>query len=85
MFQFMAGGRDFCPVYSHQPGVYPVSCSLGNGGTFLVIKQPGCEVDHSACLVPRLIISGTTLTAVYAFMVCTGTDTKIKNPFKHKL
>jgi hypothetical protein len=37
-------------------GGQPMSYSMGTGGSFPGVKQPGCEPDH---LVPRLRMSGT--------------------------
>jgi hypothetical protein len=35
-------------------GGHPASCPMGTGDSFLGIKRPGREADHSLSLVPRL-------------------------------
>jgi hypothetical protein len=42
-------GQDFYLLRSVQicSGAHPSSHTIGTGGCFLVIKQPGCEADHS--------------------------------------
>jgi hypothetical protein len=48
---------------------HPNYYSVGTGGSFAGVKWPGCQVDHSFCIVVRLkMIGSLLLLPVHTFM-----------------
>jgi hypothetical protein len=65
------GGQEFLLLHVVQtgPGVHPTSYPMGTGGSFLGVKRPGREADHSlptSAEVMKMRIYTSTLP--YAFM-----------------
>jgi hypothetical protein len=64
------GSRIFSsPTVQATSGVHPTSYTMGTGGSFLGVKQPGCEADHSpptSAKVKKMWIY--TSTPPYIFM-----------------
>ena len=73
----LAGPKDFSPKHPDCLWGLPSHQFSGSWGSFLGVKQPGCEVDHTHLML-RLRMSGAIyLFPVYAFMVGRG-KTKVK-------
>lgn len=72
----LGGGRDYSLLQNLKigSGSHPTFCSVGATGSFLGVKQPGCEADTNLHIMMRVRISDDMLPLhLYDFMTCTGT------------
>jgi hypothetical protein len=73
--RLQTGARYFSVLQSIKISLeaHPAPNSMNTRGSYLGVKQLGCEASH-VCLVVRLRISAAVLVlSLYAFLTCTGT------------